>query len=314
MPKTARGFKAALMLGFEDSYGVTASPDGRMMPMNSCGLKKSRKLDTAATITGSRNPAAPFSGNTDLAGQIVVPVDLFSMGWWLKAMFGAPATAGTTTKTHTFTVADDQPSFWVETLINTDTPMFILSKGLKVAKFAMSVGGDNELVANIDVMGAQQLRNAASADATPTAAQFARLGNFQAAIKEGGATIGNCPAFSFTIDCGLDGDTFCIGDGGVRGDLPEGQLAVSGTLTTLLKDAALLDKALNGTETSLELLFTAGAHSLKFTFNEVQFEATSPVIEGPRGIRQEFNWQAYRDDHAANSAVVVELVNNIASY
>ncbi|ABM28094.1 phage tail tube protein [Nitratidesulfovibrio vulgaris] len=314
MTKQARGYKATLMLGFEDSYGVTATPVGVMMPINTCNLKPSRKKNTGGTLLGTRNPAQPFDGYTDLGGAAVVPVDALSMGYWLKAMFGAPVTTGTGPYVHTFKVGDEQPSLFLETRVPTDVPFYLLNKGCKVSKFSMDVGGDGELLATVDLMGSKQLKGATSCDSTPEAVKFARFSNFQATLKEGGQAIGVCPSFNFSLDAGLDGDAFCIGEGGARGDISEGLMTVSGSLTALLKDAALLDKAMNSTETSLELSFTAGANILTFTFNELQFELTGPTIDGPKGMRCEFAWSAYHADHAASSVVMATLTNTIATY
>ena len=71
---------------------MPGSPKGYDMPFNSYGVSLSRSLTAAETISGTRNPKEPFAGNTDVSGDIVVPVDLIAFGYWLRGLFGAPTT------------------------------------------------------------------------------------------------------------------------------------------------------------------------------------------------------------------------------
>jgi hypothetical protein len=88
----AKGALSRLLLDYETTFGSDpASPNGRSLPFNTCGLEGSQAKNSPATITGTRNPVAPFAGNVDAAGSIVVPVDSTAFFYWLRLMFGAPA-------------------------------------------------------------------------------------------------------------------------------------------------------------------------------------------------------------------------------
>lgn len=311
----ARGYLSKVALDFETTFGTDpGSPNGLSMPVNSFDVKSSRNLNTAQTIRGNRNPAEPFDGNVRVNGSAVVPVDAIAFGYWLKAMFGNPTTSGSGTYTHTFKVGDTQPSMVLEKAFATATPTYAKMNGCKVGKMSMQVGGDGELTANLDIEGAKETIGTTAYDATLTAVQLSRFNNFQAAIKEGGVALASCTDFSFDLDFGLDTEVYTIGGGGTRGDIPEGILAVSGTMTVLFENTALLTKAQNSTETSLELTFTAGANILKFTFPEVRLQMNTPGISGPTGIRLELPWVAYYGNDAGASAVKVELTNSQATY
>jgi hypothetical protein len=96
--RMAKGYKSQLWLGFESEYGVMpASPKNYSLPFNSYGVTLSRTLTQAETISGTRNPLEPFSGNTDVSGDIVVPLDLSAYGYWLRALLGKPTTVVTRT-------------------------------------------------------------------------------------------------------------------------------------------------------------------------------------------------------------------------
>lgn len=311
----AKGYKSTLALDFETAFGVEpGSPAALAVPINTFDVKASRALQMAQTLTGSRNPVEPFAGNTPVSGQAVVPVDALAFGYWLKAIFGAPVTTGAGPYTHTFKISDEQPSLVLEKRFATAVPTYAKINGGKVSKLSMQVGGDGELVANLDIEGAREAIGTAPYDATLTAILLSRFNNFQAAITEGGTTLANCTAMSFDLDCGLETDVYVIGAQGQRGELPEGVMGVSGSLTTLFESTALLLKAKNATETALVLTFTAGANILKFTFPEVLLELNTPGITGPQGVRLELPWKAYYGNDVGLSALKVELTNAQATY
>lgn len=311
----AKGFKSTLALDFETTFGTDPGvPNGLSMPINTFDVKASRTLQQAQTITGSRNPVEPFAGNTAVGGSAVIPVDALAIGYWLKAIFGAPVTSGAGPYLHTFKITDTQPSLVLEKKFATATASYMKLNGCKVSKFGMQVGGDGELVANLDIEGAKETIGTTPYDATLTAIALSRFNNFQAALTEGGVTVANCTAFSFDLECGLDTDVYVLGASGQRGDIPEGVMGVSGNLTTLFESTALLTKAMNSTETALVLTFTAGANILKFTFPEVLLELNTPGITGPQGVRLEIPWKAYYGNDAGASAIKVELTNTQAVY
>ncbi|MBW1778509.1 MAG: hypothetical protein JRJ54_13090 [Deltaproteobacteria bacterium] len=231
------GARSAMVIGFESTFG-SAPATGMKMLFNTSSLKGTRPLNSPATLRGNRNPVMPFRGNMDVSGDIVVPVDSDAFGWWLKAMFGAPTTAGAGPYTHTYKVGDTQPSIAVEhQFLALDTPQYFLYEGCKVSTFAMEIGGDGELVATLSMVGATETIDTSSFDGTATEKAINRLHNFHASLTEGGSAFADATTVSLNVEFGLDTEQFVIGGGGVRGAIPEGVVVVSGQLTALFKDA-----------------------------------------------------------------------------
>ena len=311
----AKGSQAQLLGAVkETTYGSDpASISAVNLPINSSAIKKTRNLITPATIRGRRDAVQPAQGNTNVAGDVVVPVDLINIGYWLQMLLGDPTTTGTDPYTHTFKVGDSIDS-WVLEQGYTDIAAYQKFNGCKANTFSMKVGGDEELVATIGILGASGTTGTSSMDSSPTTESFTRLNNFQASIKEGGSTIATCKEAEFEINNNLDPDVFVIGEGGVRGSLPEGTVNVTGRLMVMFENWTLYNKAVNATETSLEIALTSGSYGLTFTINELLFEENAPGIETPGGIWLELPFQAYYDDHADDSIVVVELVNSKSAY
>ena len=317
MTKQARGYRSQAVMDFEQSFGVDpATKKAVLMPFETNNVAANQNLTEDNTIRGRRDPAKPSRGNVDVSGQVVVPVGPISFGYLLKALFGAPETTddGLSEYTHVYKPGDDQPSFVFERGFP-DIGVFEKFNGCKVSQLAMTLGGDGALTAAIDVMGAKNTVGSAAYSADPTTHAEGRFSNFQASLQEGGIDVGIVTTADFQINATLDGNQYVIGSKGFRRDIPEGLIQISGNLTALFKDKQLLEKAINGTETSLKFGLDDGINSLEFHFPEVEFGRSSPAVEGPQGVVVTLPWRAYcKGTLPTDTAVKVTLVNGHESY
>lgn len=310
----AMGYKARVILGFETTYNDSTGVTCVALPINSSGLKSKQNMTEAQTITGLRDPVMPALGNIDVSGQVVAPVSAIETGYWLKSLLGAPTSTGSVTFTHIYTTrATSVPSAVIEQQF-ADISVFELFNGCKVSSLSMNLGGDGELTMNLDLVGGKETVSGTAVVATATAVTFTRFDNFHAQIKEGGATVVVCTACELKLDSGLDTSLYVIGSGGFRNSLPEGNIGISGSITALFEDLTLINKAINGTESSLEILLTNGANSLKFEINELMYERNSPGIEGPKGVVLNMPFKGYWQDNASATACKVTLINTHAGY
>lgn len=313
----ARGYKSQLMIDFETTFGQDpASPNGLLVPINSWDVKADQSLTTPQTITGNRNPVEPIRGNLSVAGNAVVPLDYIAMGWWLRAMFGAPTTTGVGPYVHTFKPGDTQPSLVaVKKEVAGATSYYTKQNGIKVSTFGVEIGGDGEQVANLGIVGANEaLTNTTAYDATPVTVDFARAQKPHSSIKEGGSAIAIVTQASLNLNFGLDTNQYVIGGGGILGDIPEGILSVEGSFTALFSDLALATKAYNGTESSLEITWSYGTNSLVLTVPELQYKRAGRPISGPAGVMQQLDFVGYFGNNADSAAIKAVLTNSTASY
>ena len=314
------GSKTSTLIAFETAYGVTpsdAATKAVRMPFNSNGIGSSQNSTSPSTIRGNRNPVEPIFGNNDVSGDIVIPVDYTAFGYWLKAAFGAPTSAkvGDTSNNykHIFKIKDNQPSLTIEKAfpgINT----YIKEHGCKVSKLSLSVGGDGELTATLSMMGGKEEITTTSMATSAVEPEFNRAQNFQAQIKIGGTVKGKMTSFSMDIDFGLDGDSYCIGGQGFREAICEGLMTISGTVEAFFDSKEYITMAEASTETSAEVVISNGTYSLSILLPEIKFARTSPGIDGPGGIKQSLNYNAYYQDDTNGSAAVVTLTNKNTSY
>jgi hypothetical protein len=309
-----KGSTVSTKLGFEGTFGAGAI-EGFVLPINSFGVRSTRALNRANTLTSSRNPVEPFAGNLQVAGDLVIPVDSAAMAYWLIAMFGAPTTSGGDPYVHEFKIPSSQQSFVLENAF-TDlaTSKYNRFVGCKVSRFAVTVGGDGELVATLGIMGKSDSMEASAFDASPSTITLARLNNFQAALLEGGATLANATELTLNIDLPMDA-YYVIGGSGVAGSLAEQKVGVSGNIKTLFENTSLIDYAIAGTERSLKLTITGSASSVfELEVQELLYERNSPDVPGPQGLLVDLNFQGYYANGSEASGIVARLTNAVANY
>jgi hypothetical protein len=302
-------------MAYETAYGQTpALAAGYNMPFNQSKIAIAQKLIDSTTIRGRRDKEQPALGTIDISGSVAAPIDQVGFGYWLRAMFGNPATTGAGDPyTHVFKVSGTQPSLLLEQQYP-DIPAYEVYNGCKVNKFSFSYGGDNELVANLDILGAKRTISAAPFAAALNDFSLQKFSNFQGTIEENGSPLAIVTEASLAAEFGLDGNTYTIGGGGHRTDLPEGSLQLSGSIKAFFADTVLLNKAVSNTPSSLKFKFTSGAHSLEFFMEEVVFQQTSPGIEGEKGVTIQLPFKAFYGKGAGGSIIVAKLVNEQASY
>ena len=307
----AVGARTKVLMDVETSYGVApTTPGGVLLPINSFSLKPSRAKNTPGTLTGRYDPAEPFDGNLEVSGGVVVPVDARAFGHWLRAMFGAPATTGTGEPaaapfTHVWKSNKDMPSLVMQATYGDIYGQFV---GCKVSSLAMQAGGDGELTATVNMLGRDADYVDADYNASAPSVAMKRFNNFQGSLLSGGAEIGVVTDCSLNIDFGLDSSIRKLGDKGRVYDLPQGVMAVTGSLTVFITDKALLMKAKNSEELSLDLSFAIDeGNKLTFSVPEVQLSYNGPTVDGPTGIKMDQSFSAYFNDNADNASVVVTL-------
>ena len=221
---------------------------------------------------------------------------------------------------HEFKIADTQPSFTLEkSFTDLDTARYLQFLGCKVGGFSIDVGGDGELVINFDVAGAQDSWQTSSFDGTPTSPSLTRINMFDGAVMEGGSTSTIVTAVNLNVNLGLDTrpETISIGSSGIRSDMAEGSVTVSGTVTAMFTDAGytMLAKGVAGTESSLKLTFTGATSSVfELELQELEYGRPGVPITTPEGILLELPFQAHYENGSEASVIVARITNTTASY
>ena len=290
-----------------------AAPDAEVLYVRTLDYDTRRPLEQDATLAGGfRGQLRGARGRIDGSGTAVVTLGT-SIAFWLKHLIGAPTTTGASSPyTHTFQVGSGANALPPALLLETDFSSRIAVPGRYVraqdiriasATFAFSTQSAFQQ-ATFNLVGATEKTTPADPiDATPGDnghAGFSIAG--LSLVLDAGATEVCVETLNFTWSNDLDTDLYCINDGGQRHDLPEGQVQISGDGVAQFDTPALLTKAMNDSNLALAITLqrgtgagTLGNEQLVFTIPLSVIEAPTPAISGPRGLKQNFTFQAFRN-------------------
>jgi len=305
MPQ-ARGTQTTIALYEEATYNTTpGTPDGQKLYVTSFGLSSAQNLIDSNTLRADRSRTQPVQGNINVSGSVGFELHAESMGTILKHLMGTNADTGADPYVHTMTIGDLPVGLQLEKdhgSAISGSGRFELFTGCRIGGATFSFPAEGYCTASLDVMGATSTLDSATIDDDATLVDngCTPFSSFLGAITEGGVSIAYVQSAEIRIDNGLDGSSYVIGGAGVRRALPEGFATISGSITALFESAALLTKAIAGTESSLLIELTrgtgtgaAGNEFMSFEVQQLLFERTSPGIEGPNGILLTLPFKAY---------------------
>lgn len=89
-----QGARAQMALAFETLYGIPPVSGFTKMPFVSTTIGGSQPLLDNEVLGFGRDPLSPSRDAFDADGDIVIPLDVENLGFWLKAIFGQPTTVG----------------------------------------------------------------------------------------------------------------------------------------------------------------------------------------------------------------------------
>jgi hypothetical protein len=102
---------------------------------------------------------------------------------------------------------------------------------------------------------------------------------------------------------------------------PEGFVSVRGEMTSIFSSATLLNKAINSTESKLQIDLTRGAgtgassgnEKLTLLLEELKYEPNFPVVEGPGGLLVRLPFVAYQRSTAYAFKATALIPNDMSS-
>jgi len=312
----AKGSRSQVTIQTETTFATDpVTPAAQLLYYSSCSLALKRGQEQDDTLRGNRNPTKAARGKDDISGDLVANMQGYN-GLLLLGLLGSVTTTGTGPYTHVFTVGDSLPSFMVEKGF-LDISQFFKYRGVKIGGMSVSFSPSGFQKMTFNMMGAEEVVGSAAFDADPTDLTYAPFDGFSiGTIEEGGVAIADLTGIDISFANDLDGDQYLLGGNGIRADIPEGTVAVTGTVKARFSDLTLYNKAINDTESSLKVIFalgdgggTAGNESLEFYIPELTFTPQAPPISGPKGIVAELPFVGYYGNSSEESALQLTLIN-----
>lgn len=316
----ARGDEAKLFARQQAAFGTAESAgDGAFMalPFYSYGVVPSEDRSEDELMYGDAYPGESVRGLQSVAGAMVVPVGLNSIGWHLRSILGAPATTGSSDYTHVFTAAA-QPTTPILThgITHTRIGTHFVQDSLTCMSLEMALRKDGQRArATLNMIGRQQEKTGAALDASPVAyAPDPVPVGFQGQIKRGGSVAADVTGADFTLTSGvgLDQETMNLAPTAAGFESP--RWGLTGSITARYRDNTWYDAATDDTPIALTLeLVRTATQSLVIAMPDVRFQRTSPEIDGRGPISTQFSFQAVRPASGAE-LVTFTLKNQTADY
>jgi hypothetical protein len=312
MPRQ-QGSRVQLAMAYEASYGVAPASGYRFLPFASDTLGAEQELLPSELLGFGRDPVAPLRDALNSDGQVVIPMDVEGLGFWLKALLGQPTTTGTTPRTHTFqSGAAVLPSMAIEIQMP-EVPRFAMYTGVMADTLSWTMQRSGLLTANVGLHARNEVPAVASVAGTPTGIALQRFSNFQGAVNRNGSLLGQLVSAEFNWSNNLDRIETVRGDGLIDGADPT-MASLTGRLQMRLADNAMINDAIAGTPSELVASWSLGANaSFTFTAHAVHLSRPRVPVQGPGGVQVTFDFVAARATSPARMATAV-LVNSITAY
>ena len=309
----------------ETTWNTTpGTPDARRIPLVSFGLRAMEERETDPTLSGYRGQQRSTGGRREVGGAISITVAPETIGFWLANVIGTPVTTGTGPYEHAFAVDPDGAGalppgvgFQVDYGAGiSGAGRYIVYSGCRVNQMTLDIPQNGNITATVDIVGAEyDADNVASLDASPTdTGHNAWKAQKALVVFDGGALSVCLESLQLTFGNDLDVDRWCVGHGGIRHDLPEGQFIAAGQAVAYFDSAALMNKALSDADASLVVTLTkgtgagtAGNETLVLTVPALVFTVNTPPIDGPRGLKLDASFTAHR---TSGEVGVTAVLNN----
>jgi hypothetical protein len=187
-----------MALAFETVYGTAPTGGFTRMPFASTSLGSEQPLITSELIGYGRDPSAPIRDAVTADGDLVVPIDAESFGFWLKAAFGDPVISGTGPWTHEFRSGSwTLPSLSIETAMP-EVPRFAMYSGCVLDQVSWQLQRSGLLTATARLVAQGETVGTTTAAGTPAELALKRFGHFNGSITRNGAALGNVVSAEIT--------------------------------------------------------------------------------------------------------------------
>jgi hypothetical protein len=303
-----------MALAFETTYGLAPVGGFTRMPFASTSLGAEQPLIASELLGYGRDPLAPIKDAVTVDGEVVVPIDAASFGFWLKAAFGDPVTTGAEAPySHEFRSGSwTLPSLAIETAMP-EVPRYAMYSGCVVDQLSWQMARSGLLTATARLVAQGETVGATTSAGTPAALELKRFGHFNGAISRDGVPLGNVVSAEITYANNLDRIETIRSDGRIDGADPS-IAALTGRIEVRFADQALVTQAIAGDPCELVFGYALpSGESFTFTVHAVHLPRPRIEIAGPQGVQAGFDWQAARDPVLGRMCTAI-LVNHIEGY
>lgn len=282
----AQGSRSSLSYIVESTFGTTPAGDFTNLPFSTHSLNMTKDRVEGTDIQADRMPRVDRHGNRTVAGDIVADLrdtdyDPFIEAAMLSSWSLDVIKVGTTPKF--FSLEDyaadiDQARLFTGCTVNT--------MGVSLAPNQMVTTTFGIVGKDMSISATQKTQTAATTD-NPFDA-------YSGDLEIGGSAAAIVTAMDFTVTNGY-APTFVIGDDTAPA-LEFGRAVVEGSLSAYFEDAALINRFIDETETSLKVTVGDGTNTMEFFFPRCKINSADVGVDGPASRVIALSFVALYDD------------------
>lgn len=274
----SQGNRTGLALVAEASFGVTPSaPSFVSIPYNTHSLNLTKERLQGNELLSDRVPRTDRHGNRNAAGDIVVDLRDTDYDTLIEsAFFSAFNSAGV------MKIGTTPKYVSIEDSAN-DISQFRQFTGMAVSTMSVSIAPNQMVLTTFSMVGKDMTQAQVALDSTPTAPSGGEpFDSYSGSISDGGVPIAIVTSIDFSITNSL-APTFVVGSASTP-QLEYGLAMVEGTLTAYYQDNTLIDKFLDETESSIQIVVDdpASGGSYTFDFPAVKYNGADTPVTDPQ--------------------------------
>lgn len=230
----------------EVTYGTTpASPAMKFLRFTGGFMNPEKNSFVSEEVRSDGQISDMRHGRRRVPGELAFELSYGAYDDWLQAALG-----GTWT-TNVLNAGRVERFFTVEER-HTDIAQFAVTPGVVVNSMSLNIQPDAMVTGSFGVIGRNQTWSGTSLG-TPTAvASHPPFSGFTGAILEGGSAVANLTALELNVARNVE-PVYVVGPSDLAKEKTIGQNNVTGTATFLLESAAMINKFLNETESSISV-------------------------------------------------------------
>lgn len=249
----------------ETEFGTTPAAAGspltvdlQQVPFISNSINLAKAIFEDPSIQSNRQVNFSRHGNREVAGDVAFAYSHEAFDDFLESLFFGTFTAGGSPVLDELKIGQALKSFSVE-LGHLDIDQYRLFTGIVANTLSLEINLDGVVQSTFGLIGKDMSVSVLSADTDgiTTAPVKEPFVHFDGVFKENDVVSSVLTGISLSIDNGMSSN-YALGDASLK-SITSAMVNVSGTVTAYFEDAALLNKFINETSTSIEFTLDDGA-------------------------------------------------------
>ena len=285
----AQGSRSSLSYIVESTFGTTPAGNFQNLPFTTHSLNMTKERVSGTDINADRMSRVDRHGNRQVAGDIVADLRDTDFDDLLEsAMLNTWAT-------NVLKVGTVPKYFSIEDYA-ADIDQARLFTGCSVNTLSVSLAPNAMVTGTFGIVG-KDMTISATEKTQDDATGAAPFDSYSGDLEIGGSVAAIVTAMDFTVTNGF-APTFVVGDDSAP-SLEVGDAVVEGTISAYFEDAALLNRFIDETETSLKV--TVGdnestPNTMEFFFPRCKINSADVGVDGPTSRVISLTFVALRDE------------------